>query len=438
MLQRANKPKQPFTLFQRPGSAIWSVRFSAGGKQIRKSLETDDADEALRRAYEIWGEASYRVKNGLTATTRPFCQVAEEFIELVISQSGSEGRGEYHPRDWPPVIRRYFVGFFGDKPIDAIREPDFDRYIEWRREYWVNGPGKNIEYIHYERGGKKLRRAVQHAAPSLSRQRGELTILRALLRQGIKWGYCGKLEVPDIKVRKRVDNSRPSFTPEEFERLISTSLQRIYPDHSGEGKLIRGKEGKVWRQFRQNMHVISDRLKLHAHIEIAALSGMRPTELKNLNWGHVVGFRSVRSGKLKEQDVRFQVQGKGKHGALVPQLGVIPWLHALWEAFEREVEREPNDDDPVFADLKGRRIQSFKKGFSELLKACGLEKDFRGVRRTTYSLRHYYISEMIAKGVDVYDVARNTRTSIAMIDKHYGQVSTERRKDQLRPGGTEW
>ncbi|MCZ7850681.1 MULTISPECIES: tyrosine-type recombinase/integrase [Agrobacterium] len=438
MLQRAKQPKQPFTLFQRPGGTIWSVRFSAGGKQVRKSLETDNYDEAHHRAYQIWSEANYRVKNGFTAVVRPFAEVAEEFIKLVVAESERNDRSEYHPRDWPPVIRRYLVGFFGSKPIDTIREPDIERYVEWRRNYWVSGPGKDIEFIRYERNGKILRRTARHEVPSISRQRGELTIVRALFQQALKWGYCGKLEIADIKVRKRIDNSRPSFTPEEFETLIGTSLQRIYPDHSGQGKLIRGRDGRVWRQFRQNMHVISDRLKLHAHIEIASGSGMRPTELKNLDWGHVVGFRSARQGKLQDQDVRFQVQGKGKHGAVVPQLSVIPWLHALWDAFEREVGREPRDDDPVFADHTGKRIESFKKGFSELLKVCDLQQDFRGVARTTYSLRHYYISEMIARGVDVYDIARNTRTSIAMIDKHYGQVSTERRKDQLRPDHKEW
>ena len=110
----------------------------------------------------------------------------------------------------------------------------------------------------------------------------------------------------------------------------------------------------------------------------------------------------------------------------------------LWEVFEAEVGREPNDDDPVFADADGNRIGSFKKSFNELLKAAGLESDYRGVRRTAYSLRHYYISWMIAKGVSVHDIARNTRTSMEMIDKHYAQVSTEQIKDNLRPGQTEW
>jgi len=43
---------------------------------------------------------------------------------------------------------------------------------------------------------------------------------------------------------------------------------------------------------------------------------------------------------------------------------------------------------------------------------------------------------MIANGADIYDIARTTRTSIAMIDKHYGQVDVERLKDKFRPEQT--
>lgn len=115
------RSKPPFTLFQRDGSKNWNVRFSMGGKQIRKSLETDDPNEAHRRAYELWGEASYRVKNGLTANVMPFSAVASEFIALVKLQSERGERSPYHLRDWPPVIDRYLVGFFGDKPMTLYR-----------------------------------------------------------------------------------------------------------------------------------------------------------------------------------------------------------------------------------------------------------------------------------------------------------------------------
>jgi integrase len=106
--------------------------------------------------------------------------------------------------------------------------------------------------------------------------------------------------------------------------------------------------------------------------------------------------------------------------------------------FETEVGREPNDDDPVFADAEGKPITSFKKSFNELLKAADLEYDYRGKRRTPYSLRHCYISKMLIKGTSIYDVALNTRTSLQMIEQHYAHVATEAIKDRLRPEGTTW
>jgi integrase len=103
--------------------------------------------------------------------------------------------------------------------------------------------------------------------------------------------------------------------------------------------------------------------------------------------------------------------------------------------FEQALGREPNDQDPVFANERGERIGSVAKGFGELLKICGLERDHRGVKRTPYSLRHFYISQQLANGAEVTDIARNCRTSILMLDKHYAQYRIERVVDRLRP---EW
>jgi len=38
-------------------------------------------------------------------------------------------------------------------------------------------------------------------------------------------------------------------------------------------------------------------------------------------------------------------------------------------------------------------------------------------------MRHTYISESIAQGIDVYTVAKMTGTSTAIIEKHYGHIT---------------
>ncbi len=48
-----------------------------------------------------------------------------------------------------------------------------------------------------------------------------------------------------------------------------------------------------------------------------------------------------------------------------------------------------------------------------------LKFDREKQRRTSYSLRHTYISFRLIEGADVYQVAKNCRTSVEMIEKYY-------------------
>ncbi|ANM18229.1 integrase family protein [Rhizobium sp. N541] len=437
MLQRLNQAKNPFVLFQRDGSN-WSMRYSMDGRQIRKSLGTSDEAEAFRRANEIWHEQNYRLKHGFSIVEHAFNDVAEEFISKIETEAERQERSADHAYFWPPKIRRFLIGYFGQTPIDKITPPDIERYLEWRKTYWTSGPGGDIEKIRVEReDGRIFSRPAPRKIASLSTVKGEMVIIRSLFQQAVRWGYCQQIAIPNPVVRKRIDNRRPGFLPEEYEKLFNMALARI-SELQPKTKDIKARDGREWTMKMPPKNIRADRIRLYCYIEIMAHSGMRPTEAKNLTWTNIVGFRETRIKPIGQQDVKLQVRGKGKHGTSIPLLDVIPALSMLWEMFEKEVGREPNEDDPVFADAQGRQILSFKKGFNELLKATGLEYDYRGVRRTPYSLRHYYISKMLISGASIYDVALNTRTSLQMIEQHYAHVATEHIKDRLRPGQTEW
>lgn len=423
----------PFTLFRRSGTGNWSVRFSLNGRQIRASLGTPDEMAATAKAWTLWGEANYKAQNGISVVKKTLAEVADEFITYFEGRVRRGEKSNHQLRDFPPVIRRYLVGFFGDKPIDTIRKADLVRFIEWRKEYWVSGPGKDIERIHYVRNGKSLSRKVEHTIPSVSRLKAELVIVKAVFDQAHDWEYIQRLEMPKLSVKQSAgQNRRPSFTPQEFEKLLNTSLERMLPHNlTGKGKMVVADDGKTERHERQNGHVLRDRARLHHFIEFMAASGLRPPEAKNLNWGDVSGWRDVRTKPLKDQSVVLEVHGKGKRGKAIPKFGAITALHGLWDLFKAEAGREPEDTDPVFADHNGNRIASFKNGFNELLVAAGLKTNNEGKARTTYSLRHFYISERLADGTDIYAIKTNTRTSIKMIENFYGQVDARRFSDQL-------
>jgi integrase len=57
--------------------------------------------------------------------------------------------------------------------------------------------------------------------------------------------------------------------------------------------------------------------------------------------------------------------------------------------------------------------------FNTLLDELGLKIDRDSQRRTAYSLRHTYICMRLMEGADIYQVAKNCRTSVEMIEKYY-------------------
>lgn len=410
--------KEPYAIFQRPGSAVWWVRFSIRGEgQIRKSLGTSDEADARRQAAKLWHEAQYRKENGLRAVQRTFRAVAEEFCDHMdlLSERG-EVRHDRGDRI-RPVVERYFVPFFDKKPIDAITDADAYRYLEWRKCYWTTGPGKDQTHIEYIRAGKRIRRPAtdMRRVPSLSSQRGEAVVLRQLFRQAAKWGYINQSQIPDVDTPRVPPSPRPSYSAKEIETLRKLAETRMTdPDI--------------------NVEVRRDRSILYAFVTIAANTGMRPTEMRNLNWGDVLRYRDSIEMPLGERDIRIRARGKGKAREFVPHLGAIAGFDMLWMLWKTYNEdHAPADTDPVFAATDGRRLTSINKSLNALLEAAGLKEDHRGKKRDAYSFRHFYISQQLRAGVDVFVLARNAGTSPDMIDKFYGQVDVEQFKDALRP-----
>ena len=57
--------------------------------------------------------------------------------------------------------------------------------------------------------------------------------------------------------------------------------------------------------------------------------------------------------------------------------------------------------------------------FNRILDELNLKFDRAGHRRTAYSLRHTYICMRLMEGADIYQIAKNCRTSVEMIEKFY-------------------
>jgi integrase len=79
---------------------------------------------------------------------------------------------------------------------------------------------------------------------------------------------------------------------------------------------------------------------------------------------------------------------------------------------ETEAEVLPGPTDLLFPIRHGEM-------FDAVLEELDLKKDRDGQSRTAYSLRHTYICLRLMEGADVYQIAKNCRTSVEMIEKYY-------------------
>jgi integrase len=83
-----------------------------------------------------------------------------------------------------------------------------------------------------------------------------------------------------------------------------------------------------------------------------------------------------------------------------------------WSEPEPPKVEYPQPTDPVFP---GNHI----KLFNGVLTRAKLKLDRDNNRRTAYSLRHTYICMRLMEGADIYQIAKNCRTSVEMIEKFY-------------------
>jgi integrase len=157
-------------------------------------------------------------------------------------------------------------------------------------------------------------------------------------------------------------------------------------------------------------------------------TGLRPDEAWRLEFRDVEIVRDAGSN-----ETILEISVRGKRG-----VGYCKSMPAAVLPFERLRDRlRPSDADgrrqrrasegaqgePALERKPGPTERLFPHRHRELwnkvLDELGMKMDREGNARTAYSLRHTYISMRLMEGADMYQVAKNCRTSVEMIEKFY-------------------
>lgn len=357
-------------VYRRNGSPIWQCSTYLKGKNWRVSTK----EESLSKAKE-WAEDWYfglkdKNRRGELLGEKTFKDAADQFIaEYEVLTQGE--RNARWVQDHYRRIRTYLVPFFGKMGLSTINGGTVQEYRISRLT-----PGED----------KKL--------PSRSTLHHETVTMRLVLKTAVRhrWlSYLPDISQPYKKSAKVVH--RAWFTPEEYKQLYQATRANAQKAREASRKVKEeGQARQVWRAEQ-----------LHDKILFLANTGLRPDEA---NWLEYRDVEIVKDDASGEKILDIQVRGKRGVGYCKSTNGAV-------FPFQRMVARnKPKPTDRVFP-------ADHKKQFNAILDKLGLKFDREGNRRTLYSLRHSYISFRLLEGADIYQVAKNCRTSVEMIEKHY-------------------
>lgn len=250
--------------------------------------------------------------------------------------------------------------------------------------------------------------AVKAKPPSRSTIHDEIVTLRQVLKTAQRHGWLTHL--PDLSppygTRGKIMH-RPWFSPAEYKALYTATREYAKTAHG---------------RHRWNAE------QVHDFVLFMGNTGLRPDEAKNLQHRDVAIVTDPDTG---ERILEIEVRGKIGVGYCKSMPGAVNVFERLrnrpkpvtvpkvskrqrraGEGGDTPPPVLPEPKDPVFP---GNHI----KLFNSLLERHGLKEDRDGQLRTAYSLRHTYICLRLMEGADIYQIAKNCRTSVEMIEKYY-------------------
>jgi integrase len=383
------------------GGRYWHCSTSIAGKQHRSTTKEEGLTEAKQFAEDWYLELRGKARAGILKKREPtFREAAEIFrAEYEIITEGQ--RSPKYVAGHEIRLRLHLLPFFGDLGVSEI------------------DAGKGQDYRVYRLTGKKPGEenkptdpaAPPHKPPSRSTLHDEFVTLRLVLQAAVRKRWL--TQVPDFSPPYKTSGKivhRPWFSPEEYKQLFKAT--REYVEKS---------KGRRWQW---------DAEQVHDYVLFMANTGLRPDEARAHNLLH----RDVTIVKDKATGERIlEIEVRGKRGVgyckSMPS-AVLPYERLLarpkWVARGRKPRSKkatlaappapkptyPEPTDPVFPG-------DHKKLFNGVLTRTNLKFDRNGHRRTAYSLRHTYICMRLMEGADIYQLAKNCRTSVEMIEKFY-------------------
>ncbi|WP_162828302.1 site-specific integrase [Escherichia coli] len=372
---------------RRARSRFWQARYLLPDtkRYIWESLKTTDVHEAITKAKRAYFRLLVKQEEGLPIFQKKFVDAAASYVK---EQEGLVALGKQSKHMFKATkgaLDRYLVPYFGKMDVSDIKEKTGKEFYTWRLTAGKSGktPG-----------------------PSILLQ--EFMALNMVMKHCVDNGWLTNAQLPKLAVPSgelQAGGVRPGFSKAEY-KLLTERMEKW----AGEAT---EQKNKYTRELLRHM------------VLIVTATGMRTNDVHLFRWRDIE-YRDIDG----DQHVVVYLRGKG-----IP----AKWCVAQPEAREhfeswRKLCVRTGPDDLLFATTAGGKFQysvSLKKMFEE----CGMLKDAEGKERTLYSCRHTSAMMRLLDGVSVFDLAKNMRTSVKVIEAHYGShISALQRANEITEG----
>jgi hypothetical protein len=380
---------QKLVVFKMAASRYWQMRCWMDGRSHRRSARTESLRLALHGARLFYEEmlarkhsqpAMAEARPALAAPALPaapsgrsvsFGHLAEN---LMRSERARAQRGEWSLGSWQVMRNR----------LDAHLLPR-----------WSDVPVQQIDH-------QALLELSEH-----------LVVVRKVLNHALASGLLLKLPVfPKIRIHT---TPRGAFTPSEYWQIIRCARRlrgRAFPmpaDRLRQSYKIRRPEQVMPPDLAWAIGFM-----LHSFI--------RPSDLKTLKHRHVEIVLK------RHHYLRLTLPETKSHDKPIVTLQPAVRIYRSLRQEQLKAGYGGADDYLFLPQIKDRHYAHWVLNFhfNWVLQETGLKKGPHGQSRSLYSLRHSAITFRLlyGQGIDLLTLARNARTSVDVINRHYASTVT--------------
>jgi integrase len=353
-------------VYRRENSGNWQCSTFLEDKNWRVSTRHDSLSLAKDFAEDWYLTLKGKSRAGVLKTGKTFKEAADRFeLEYEVLTEGE--RSKSYVEAIKTNLRVHLLPFFGDKILAEIT------------------PGLIRDYRVHRATSRKDKKTGEPRRPARNTLHQEIVALRHVLKAARDHGWLAFM--PDLSTPYKASGKishRAWFSPDEYKRLYETTRERA-----------KNPKKEQWRNVCEN---------LHDYVLFMVNTGLRPDEASRLEFRDVAIVTDEATG---ERILEIEVRGKRGVGYCKSMPGAVsPFTRVK----KRKAEHKPTDR--IFGKVQ-------RELFNTILDELELKFDREGNRRTAYSLRHTYICFRLMDGADIYQIAKNCRTSVEMIEKYY-------------------